>query len=222
MKAVSIRIRKSFGSSADDSDDSLIILKVLLDDGKERELFLRSRYLPQYMEMDLSVTKRDFTEEELEALQFAVQRYKAEQAAARLTARAEQCSQGLIRKLKARGFETSCAEAAVAFLTAMGVINDERYARLYLEYRIAQGGKSPRMLCQTLYRRGIPRDMALSALKAALDTERDSSVELHLLENFLGKKRIRGVKNQDDLRRRLRFEGFSREAIEEYFEFTGF
>ena len=215
MRIISVHVKTSF-SIAVDAPQSSIITLAAQEGTKESIYIFRSEYSP--LEEDLLAVGRDITPEEQQALLGAAQSYRAEQAALRLAARAEQATRVLIRKLRLKGFPPASAEAAVSYLAAQGIVNDARYARLYLEYQVAHGSHSPRSLRQTLYQRGIPRDSVAEALDSALRTEEGTTAELALLEKFLKKYGMKGAKSQSDVVRRLRAEGFSREAIDEYFQ----
>jgi len=155
--------------------------------------------------------------EEEEALRFASACLRTEKIALRLIARAEQNVFGLTRKLKKRKHDPDCINAVIAQLCAMGLLDDHRYARLWLESRIIRQATSPRRLLAALRSRGIDRHAAEAALQETLDDE----AERQLLERYVQKVRR---KNEDpegavganirSLRYILKGEGFSSSAIE--------
>ena len=130
----------------------------------------------------------------------------AEKAALRLIARAEQCSAGLLRKLEKRGIPAACAAEVVSRLTETGLIDDARFARLWLQSRLRLT-RTPRRLLAGLYNRGIPRDEAQTALDNVLDEE----TELIMLVRFAKKH----AKKADKFF--LKSEGFSGHIIDAYF-----
>ena len=160
--------------------------------------------------------------DEAEAAEMAFARacLAAEKAGLRLVARAEQNACGLNLKLKKRGHERLCAAAAVARLCADGLVDDRRYARLWLASRIAGRASSPRELLGSLRSRGIGRDDAAAAFDEVLDAD----AECLLLERFLVRHRRRygdpaslPAEGLRTLRYRLRGEGFSAGAVERVF-----
>lgn len=143
---------------------------------------------------------------------------RAEKAALRLIARAEQCSQGLARKLEKRGHDTACIAEVISGLSEKKLIDDRRYAQLWLESRL-RFTRSPRRLLSSLFARGIERDLAESALKTVFDEE----AEFALLSRYVKKhSRKKTEQNSAENTRSLRFllksEGFSHQAIERFFD----
>jgi regulatory protein len=132
-----------------------------------------------------------------------------------LIARAEQCSFGLTRKLEKRGFDSACVSAVITRLLELKLVDDRRFAQLWLASRL-RPARSPRRLLSSLQSRGIDRDDAESALKTALDEE----TEFALLERFakrLSKKAERkGKEGINSIKFMLRNEGFSMQAIKQY------
>jgi regulatory protein len=136
---------------------------------------------------------------------------EAENAAFRLAARAEQSSAGLLAKLRARGYTKDAASGALEKLTEQNIVNDERYARMWVESRLRvrmrRKAESPRLLRERLKAKGISQETAVSAIEAALDGE----TELSLLQTYLEQSAPAPRPSKDSLRR----EGFSLESIEE-------
>jgi len=139
---------------------------------------------------------------------------KAEKTALRLIARAEQCSAGLARKLEKRKFDTACVNTVIARLLELNLLNDDRFARLWLESHLRRA-HSPRRLLSALCTRGIDRDDAETALKAVLDEEAETS----LLTRFVKKhsKKAKGER-EGNLKFLLKSEGFSNVAIQKFLD----
>lgn len=139
---------------------------------------------------------------------------RAEKIALRLIARAEQCSAGLARKLEKRKVEPSCAAEVVSRLVEQNLINDERFARLWLQFRLRLT-RTPKRLLVGLCARGIRREDAQTALDNVLDEE----TELALLTRFVKKhaKKASAGTADDQLKYLLKSEGFSPQAIKNYF-----
>lgn len=225
-------------SSRNDNNHTLTIVSVKTESGGESiraELSDGSvfSFLPCYLPPDLSDKNadaslfcegRELAANEEEGLRFASACARAERTALRLIARAEQSFAGLLRKLEKRGHDRACAQRALSRLTELMLIDDERFARLWLESRIACRAASPRRLLAGLCSRGIERDLAETGIKAALDAE----AELNLLRRYV--KKIEKRKNfgsiirmnqaepERSLKYYLKGEGFSSLAIEMYLD----
>ena len=105
---------------------------------------------------------KEISPSEAEALYFAASCYRAERTGMRLIARAEQTAAGLALKLERRGHDSACVSVVVAHFSGLGLLNDGRYAELWLRSRLSRkGGKvpSPRWLSAALANRGIDRDV---------------------------------------------------------------
>ncbi|GHV95411.1 hypothetical protein AGMMS50293_17310 [Spirochaetia bacterium] len=170
---------------------------------------------------------RELDAGEEEGFRFASACLRAEKAALRLIARAEQSVFGLSRKLERRGCTPACTRAVISRLIDLELLDDRRFARLWLETRLLRPA-SPRRLFGGLRARGIDHDDAESALKAVLDDETEQA----LLARFAAKqRRSRAFRNAEtkaaeyrwgfDALRTLKFllksEGFSTGAIQRYF-----
>lgn len=148
---------------------------------------------------------------------FVSETIRAEKTALRLIARAEQCSAGLARKLQKRKFSPACINTVISSLTELKLLDDKRFARLWLESRLRLT-RSPRRLLSSLCGRGIDHDDAEAALKEVLDEE----TELAMLTRF-AKKHLRKIgKKGEDEKRNLKFllknEGFSPQIIRQFFD----
>ncbi|MDR2746379.1 MAG: RecX family transcriptional regulator [Treponema sp.] len=175
---------------------------------------LNPQYLPpEYRNEGYFCPEKDISANEERALRFASACCRAEKAALRLTARAEQNRAGLIRKLEQRGHEERCIKAVVTRLGGIGILDDSRYAALWIRARLNRGVCGPYRLIQTLMERGVNRHIALEARKTVLDFERETA----LLIRYLEKK---GLLPEADpyLKQRLKREGFSSVVLKAYWE----
>jgi regulatory protein len=136
---------------------------------------------------------------------------RTEKTALRLIARAEQCTGGLIRKLERRGFDSACISEVISKLTELKLLDDNRFARLWLESRLRLP-RSPRRLLSTLCARGIGHDDAQTALKNVLDED----TELALLARFAKKYSRKKDSDPRSLKYLLKNEGFSMAAINQF------
>ena len=174
-----------------------------------------------YMPPVFLAEEKEISAEEEAGLRFASACLRAEKAALRLIARAEQCRFGLVRKLERRGHEPACVNAVLSHLAGLELVDDQRFARLWLESKLRLA-RSPRQLLVSLRGRGIDQDDAQTALKTVLDAE----TEWALLKRFMVKhKRVRkfacrceGEAGTRSLKYLLRSEGFSGPVIQRHFE----
>ena len=166
------------------------------------------------------ITGRELSEAEEEALLFAADCFAAEKAALQLIARAEQCAFGIGRKLEKREHKTACVKAVKERLCGLGLLDDLRYSRLWLESRLGKQGSSPVRLLSGLRAKGISRDDSEAAIRQAIDDE----TEWQLLQGFLAKKQRKTEFDIEDSgdRRSLKYilkgEGFSGAVIERFLE----
>jgi len=175
-------------------------------------------YLPPEITVNNDIAEgKEINAVEEEAFRFAAECLRAEKTALRLIARAEQCSPGLMRKLQKRKFTAACAGAVISRLCELKLVDDRRFARLWLESRLRLA-RSPRRLLSSLCGHGIDRDDAEAALKAVLNEE---ETELALLTRFLKRrprKAGRGEEGERSLKYLLKSEGFSPQAITRFLD----
>ena len=136
--------------------------------------------------------------------------------ALRLVARAEQCTVGLKRKLKKRRHDETCIDAVVSRLTEQNLIDDLRFARLWLGSRLHLP-RSPRRLFIALCGRGIDRDDAKTAMKIVLDEEAEWALLIRFVNKY-AKKAGDEVEAARSLKFLLKNEGFSPLLIQRFFE----
>jgi regulatory protein len=185
---------------------------------------LKTCYVPETAsDFSLWETGREISSAEEEDLRFAAACYRAERAGLRLIARAEQTERGLSFKLEHRGHDRASVSAAVSRFVSLGLIDDERYAELWIRARLARGGgktPSPRTLLVSLRNRGIDSSGAEKALKKILDT----GTELALLTRYMERpppgagNSLKTPVSGFSPRAMLKFEGFSRAVLSIYFE----
>jgi regulatory protein len=137
---------------------------------------------------------------------------RAEKSALRLIARAEQCTTGLRRKLLRRGHEEDCIEKVISRLLELKLIDDERYARLWVQSRLRLT-RTPRRLLISLVARGIDRDTAEDALKTALDEDAECALLTRFAKKHLRKAAGKKEEGSASLKYLLKSEGFSPELV---------
>jgi len=148
---------------------------------------------------------------------------QAKNTALRLIARAEQCVHGLAFKLERRGYDAHCVNAVISELCEQNLLNDKRFAQLWLESRMRLT-RTPQRLLASLCGRGIDRKDAEAAFRSVFDEE----TELALIKRFVKKNRKKARKGKTEdlasassarsLKYLLNSEGFSPQAIRRYFE----
>ena len=178
---------------------------VLTDDSPEREA---ASEVPE---------GREINAEEEAAFLFASACLRTEKASLKLITRAEQCTSGLSRKLEQRGHNPACVNTVISRLTELKLLDDRRYAQLWLESRLRLT-RSPRRLLSALCGRGINRDDAQTALKAALDEEAELAMLTRFVKKYSRKKSGKGENVTRSLKFLLKSEGFSLSVIERFLD----
>jgi SOS response regulatory protein OraA/RecX len=141
---------------------------------------------------------------------------------------AEQNSLGLTAKLQRRGYGAAVAKAVVFRLLDCNLLDDERYAELWIRSRLAlRKTSSPQRLLIALGKRGIDRNSSGKALKRVLDPETEYALLLKYLETSAGSDHPEEVSSYElrfpenkrgfSLRSHLKYEGFSSIALDRYF-----
>jgi regulatory protein len=128
-----------------------------------------------------------------------------------LLAAAEHCTKGLERKLLFRGYSEEEVAETLERLAAENILNDRRFAELWIEFRQRRKDEGGRRLAAGLLRRGVNRDTAEEAVKAAARTGGYRSCLLRARENALA----RGCEGEHALVAFLIRKGFSRSEIKQ-------
>jgi len=143
--------------------------------------------------------------------------HRAEDVALKLIARAEQNSTGLSAKLERKGFDTAAISEVISDLLDRGLLNDERYAVLWLRSRLAKQIQSPKWLLFSLRKRGIDRNSAQKALDKVLDPETEYALLLKYIEKQKNSQLFEKI-GILPLRTTLKYEGFSVLSLDRYFD----
>jgi regulatory protein len=85
-------------------------------------------------------------------------------------AAAEHCRRSLERKLLARGYTEEEVAQTLSRLAEEDIVNDRRFAALWIEFRQRRKDEGGRRLAEGLQRRGIDRPTAEAAVKDAAQT----------------------------------------------------
>lgn len=139
--------------------------------------------------------------------------------------RAREAALGLLRyrprsraemaaRLRRRGFSPASVETLLADLTSSGAIDDPRFARLWVESRLAGGRKGPHRLRAELRLKGLPSTIIEDTLRTALSPEQEAQLAADAAGHYLARRQ--GLPAEITLRRLvglLRRRGFSSSAI---------
>lgn len=189
------------------------VLKVGLSDGSL--FFIRTNYLDPPIPLDRSAALPwELTEEENQGILFAGECFRAERAALRLIARAEQSSFSLARKLEQRGYAETAVRMVLKRLEVLRLVDDQRFAELWIEDRLPRRAEGPGKLSALLQARGINRQIAEAAVRRMV-TE---TVELDLIRRFIQKNGMDSQNGDFKFRQTLLKTGFSHSAIRRVLE----
>lgn len=124
------------------------------------------------------------------------------------------------RKLSERGFPGDVVEATLDRLQSVGLIDDAAFVGAYVRDRIAHRPMGVRRMVHDLYRRGVPRDVALPLIEEVLAEEETDERELAVRIVWRKHRALsRRVGDPDRLRRRVREQllrrGFGRRVASE-------
>jgi len=215
IKSISEKSISSAGQTGDGlwriefSDGTIISFKTcyLPQDFKKEYLFISGNNA----ELEISSTEK-------EQFLHASACLRAEKTALRLIARAEQNTFNLTRKLEKRGHDPVCAHAAISRLCGQNLLDDRRYACLWLESNINSRTSSPRRLLSALNARGINRDDAKAALSKVLNNEAEAALIHRFSEKLKRKKNKTGFDgdNKRHLSYLFKSEGFSYQAVQRF------
>ena len=113
----------------------------------------------------------DVTTERLEALRQADERHQAHNAALRLLAYRPRSEAELRVRLARRGLPPAVVEEAMEHLRERGLLDDEAFARYWVEARQQSSPRGSRLLQRELLTKGIAVDTAREALATAAEEE---------------------------------------------------
>lgn len=125
----------------------------------------------------------------------------------------DRTEKGLRDKLRQSDYPEEMIEHAIAYVKSYGYVDDERYARNYIRYRLDQ--KTRQQLIQDLYRKGVERRVIQEAWEEIAQEEQPDErrlLRLLLLKKVQGKKELT-EKEYRRLQGYLARKGFSWEDI---------
>jgi regulatory protein len=109
-----------------------------------------------------------------------------------------QSGKELRTRLQRKGFEALTIDAALQRLSDYGYLNDERFAELWIENRLAHRPRGKRMLEQELRQKGIDREIVQETVAGMEIDDRAAALAL-------ANKRLNSVRNQppDEQKKKL-------------------
>lgn len=181
------------------------VLKVGLSDGSF--LLLRASFLANgipYPELSIVLSPAQH-----EAFSRAADAYAAELTALRLVALREHSRYLLRMKLRQRKCSEHSISLVVDRLTQFGLVDDERFARLWVESRIASKCESRAKLFGGLVDRGISRDTAERVLRFCDDEESEVRRAKKMMDKI-----AKGAPTRDPaVLKKVRAAGYSEKTI---------
>ncbi len=139
---------------------------------------------------------------------------KARDYALLLLSYRERTEKEMAERLKRKGFPPAAVAAAVADCQRLGLIDDERFARLFVQERARLNPRSARLIGAELGRKGVSGEVAARALLAEFVPGREEEMAADLARRAAF--RLRGI-DPEAARRRLwaylARRGFSPEQI---------
>ena len=123
----------------------------------------------------------------------------ATRKAMRLLEHMDRTEKGLRDKLRQSGFSPDAVDAALAYVQSYGYIDDSRYARTYIAYRM--DSKSRQKIIQELIGNGVDKETAVAAWEeeAALNSPDERTLLIRTVE----KKYAPGTELDEKEMRRL-------------------
>ena len=106
----------------------------------------------------------------------------ATRKAMRLLEHMDRTEKGLRDKLRQSGFSPDAVDAALAYVQSYGYIDDSRYARTYIAYRM--DSKSRQKIIQELIGKGVDKETAVAAWEeeAALNSPDERTLLIRTVE----------------------------------------
>jgi regulatory protein len=143
----------------------------------------------------------EVTEDVLEALARRDEAWRAREAALVLLSFRPRTAAELHRRLRQKGFAADVAEACVAGLGDLGVVDDAAFAQAFVRDRVRLKPTGARRLARELRAKGVDADTVEAAIGDAVGA--DGEAELDLARRAAAKWRPRAGEDRARARRRL-------------------
>jgi regulatory protein len=139
--------------------------------------------------LESGVAKGEFLDQErLDAILARDAIDRAVSTAMRALEQRMQTGRELRTRLLRKGFDSETIDAALAKLSDVGYLNDERFAELWIENRLAHRPRGKRMLEQELRQKGIDRQIVDETVAGMDIDDRAAALEL-------ARKRLKSVQS---------------------------
>ena len=160
------------------------------------------------------VSGKELTEQELDELNDVIYK-RAKERTLYIIERTEKTSKEIKEKLVLNGYPEKVAMRVISFLTKYGFVNDEDYARRYMQYKSSK--RSLRQIRMELMRKGISKDV-LSSIEEDMKIDESETIRI------LARKKYRSLDSLDETEKRklIRYllgKGFSYEKIKDALTF---
>lgn len=160
------------------------------------------------------VSGKELTEQELDELNDVIYK-RAKERSLYIIERTEKTSKEIKEKLVLNGYPEKVAMRVISFLTKYGFVNDEDYARRYMQYKSSK--RSLRQIRMELMRKGISKDV-LSSIEEDMKIDESETIRI------LARKKYRSLDSLDETEKRklIRYllgKGFSYEKIKDALTF---
>ncbi|HEU4564875.1 MAG TPA: regulatory protein RecX [Gemmatimonadaceae bacterium] len=111
----------------------------------------------------------------------------------------------LRRRLVQKGEPEDVADAAIARLVELGLLDDAAFARQYARSKVLSAGHSRRRLQQELYRKGVAREVAEASIEEVMA---EDGVDEEAIIERAARKKLRTLAGLDPDARRRRLYGY--------------
>ncbi|GAB1482396.1 hypothetical protein MASR2M78_12110 [Treponema sp.] len=189
------------------------VLKLGFSDGSS--FFIRSVYLDPSFDVSHLTEGAELDSDTFLELVQAGEAYNAEYRAMRLLALREHSRQALLLKLRKRDIDEQAAKKALDRLEDLGLLDDRRFAELWVQTRIGRKLEGPRILEAGLRLRGVSTETARAAVRRVLSEED----EIQRIVAYLGAGSATTSPSFETERQALLKAGFSSHTIRAAIEY---
>lgn len=145
----------------------------------------------------------DIGSEETDSLRGDDERERAREAALRLLAVRARSEHELTTRLRQKGFGPRATEGVVSSLAEVGLVDDEAFARAWVDERLRLRPVGARRLSQELSLKGVARELADRIIGEAFDEEPELDVARRAAE-----RKARTLRGGDPRKARARLHSF--------------
>jgi regulatory protein len=148
------------------------------------------------------------TEEQLERLLAADERWKAKDAALGLLSVRARARGELAERLRRKGYSDAAMAHALTEVDRLGLIDDAAFAESWVRDRLKLRPRGSHALVYELVRKRVPSDIARAAVSRVMDAEHVSDDELCMAAAARWVNAHRPKPGEDDLRRERRLSAY--------------